>query len=373
MISTLSIHNIGPIADLAFTIGDGLTTVSGPSGAGKSHIPRVYLAAIHGGQIEARDGADGGRVVARTGRGATVVLDAGKTTTRRVGIAPETVTRAGSVEDGTRLLVESVTALLPEGATDATKAKVAAAVRAHVRPEAAAVVDPSQLAAMINTPTRRELTDYLARIVPVNLEGSLTSLMTAAGYEVRATDPRHAKGKVGGKDGADVMAREANRVRDTAAGTLTEARRAALAAADALEGAPAPDAAELARAREAEKALAAWADYDRQVTAWQAAETRRTDAQARLDVWDEATKAAGERPAYDPAEHHRTRTAIGEARAAAAKAEREAAKAEARREVEAERPAPPAPVAAPLFTPSTAAPVPTTTCPECGHRWSPNV
>lgn len=372
MISSLDIRNVGPIAELALTIGDGLTTVSGSSGSGKSHIPRVYLAAIHGGQVEARDGHRG-RVVARTGRGATVVLDADKTTTRRVGIAPETVTRAGSVEDGTSLLVESVTALLPAGATDATKAKVALAVRAHTRPEAAAVVDPSQLAAMLDTPTRRELTDYLSRIVTVDIEGSLKELMTAAGYEVRATDPRHAKGKVGGKDGADVMAREANRARDTAAGTLTEARRAALAAADALEGAPAPDAAELARVREAEKALGAWADYDRQVTAWQAGETRRADAQARLDAWTEATTAAGERPAYDAGEHHRVRVAIGEARAAAAKAERAAVKAETRREVEAERPAAPAPVTAPLFTPPTAAPVHTTTCPECGHRWSPNV
>jgi len=241
--------------------------------------------------------------------------------------------------------------------------------------------------AALGTPKARGFRDLVLSVVPPgDLRAVLVDLMAADGHEVHADDPAHLD-DVGPRGamtpGALSRQKAANAAASEALGALAAERAAyqrAVAARDAL---PQPDPEARAGAEAVLKTASAWEAYDKAVVASEAAAQRHRDAVARLDAWTAATKAAGERPAYDPAEAHRVRTALGEARAelkaeqdAAAKA---AAEEAARAAVEAERAraAESPPVAAPVVAPQPApalfpaVPPPTpSTCPTCGQSWS---
>ena len=432
MITTLTLRNTGAHAALTLPLGKTIT-VSARSGMGKTQIIAAYLALVLGvGDLRIRRGEKVAEASGTTAGGLALTARTTPSGTSRTVARPGVkAIPVGSQRDYADRLGELAEAMLPDSATPADKAKRSAMVRAYLRDDVTrAIVDPHEWVRLYDDRKGQGLTDLLARIVPLKIEDKLAELMAADGFTARAADPRVAKGK----GGAEERSRDANRAENEARGARDEADRAALAAKKACDDLPQPDDAAKAQAESDIDAGKAWAAYDLALTRWEAGEGQRKAAQARLDAWTAEEVSAGPRPAYDPAEHHRVRTALGEARAevrrieedarkaeeaerlakereaaearrladaaraeearkaaeARAEADRVAAEERARVEAEAARQReaallrqleatravpPPAIVAATdkIGTLFGAAPsTPTITCPECGHNWSPS-
>ena len=380
MIHHLTLTNVGPVADLSLPL-DAPVIVRGRSGAGKTNIIDATVCLLTGGDLRIARGAKAATVTGATKAGLTLTARATPSGTVRSVTPPDgEVVKAKSKADFIDLAATASSAMVVD---PAARERRAALVRGYLRePLVRAVCDPREIPRLLAV-DGKALTDLLASVLPVDVEGALSALMTEAGAELRKSDPRHAKGK----NGAEELVREANRRRDQAEGAHTQARARLTEAEAAMV--PSVDPQRLADARAAVASLDLWAAHDAAMARHTAAVDRAIASEKAAAAWDEAEAAAGPRPEHNAARAHQVRTEIGNVRraiqdaeraaAAAAKAEADAAKAaaeaervaaaQARADLEAERAARPAPAMTLFAAPAR----PVTTCPECGHTWSPDV